>query len=109
MISQSDVISKAKSLNISLNGIAMHLISCSKHHKNLMSILIDVMSQVPHCMIKQFARSMSWFLSCHAARDLPLGENYRNSRLRHVQIFYNVERLHAMLTHTNTDRPLLCR
>ena len=52
------MISKAKQPDISLYGIAMHLVECSKHCKSLTSILIDVMGQVLQGMIRQFARSM---------------------------------------------------
>ena len=106
-LSKSNAISEAKPWDISLHGIAMHLIVCNKHCKSLALILIDVMGQVPQHMIKQFARSMSWFLSCHVAKDLPLGDNYRNSKSGYAQILCNVQRPHATLMHTNNDSPLL--
>ena len=59
--SDSNAISKAKLSDISSNGIEMHLIVYSKRSKSLMSILIDVLSQVLHYTIRQFARSMSCF------------------------------------------------
>ena len=71
-----DAISEAKPVNVSLNGIVTHLISCNKRRKTLMPILVNVMSQVLYCLFRIFLKSMSRFLSNNAVRELPLGEDY---------------------------------